>query len=311
MNQYYQVLGLKSDASDEEIKKAYRKMSKKYHPDLNPNDKEAENKFKKVVEAYEILTGKQKPKQEIPNQNHGFRGNSFRGGKGKTIVYGLELTLEEAFKGVNKHINIVKNVLCRTCDGSGGLNPTICNQCGGQGAIMRGNILFMCNNCAGQGLLYTKRCTTCQGGGIQVENKTFSVDLPRGITDNTQILKQGLGNEVRNGISGDILLNVRVKPHPIFKVDDLDLKAEISVPILEIFLGTEIDFKTLDGDIKFEVPKLSDVNKSFRLKNKGMVSRHNVRGDLYIKVKPKFPTEITPQEEALINALKNSPSFQQ
>lgn len=310
MNQYYQVLGLNSNASDEEIKKAYRKMSKKYHPDLNPNDKDAENKFKKVVEAYEILTGKQKPKQEATNQNYGFRGNSYRGGKGKTIIHNLELTLEESFSGVNKHINIVKNVLCNTCSGSGGLNPTICNQCGGQGAIMRGNMLFMCNNCVGQGILYTRRCTTCQGGGIRVENKVFSIDLPRGITDNTQILKQGFGNEVRDGLNGDILLNIRVKPHSVFKVDGLDLKAEIPIPILEVFLGTEIDFKTLDGNIKFEIPKLSDVSKSFRLKNKGMVGKNDIRGDLYIKVKPKFPTEITPQEEALINALKNSPSFQ-
>jgi molecular chaperone DnaJ len=310
MNRYYQVLGLKSGASNEEIKKAYRKMSKKYHPDLNPNDKEAENKFKKVVEAYEILTGKQQPKQQPQTQNQGFRGNTSRGGKGKTIIYNLELTLEEAFIGVNKHINILKNTICRTCDGSGGLNPTICNQCGGQGATMRGNILFMCNNCAGQGLLYTKRCTTCQGSGVRVESRTFSMDLPRGIANETQILKQGLGHEVKNGLNGDILLNIKVKPHPVFEVDDLDLKAEISVPILEIFLGTEIDFKTLDGDIKFEIPKLSDVSKSFRLKNKGMVSKNNVRGNLYIKVKPKFPTNITAQEEALVNALKNSPSFQ-
>ena len=168
----------------------------------------------------------------------------------------------------------------------------------------------MCNNCAGQGLLYTKRCTTCQGSGVRVESRTFSIDLPRGIANETQILKQGLGHEVKNGLNGDILLNIKVKPHPVFEVDDLDLKAEISVPILEIFLGTEIDFKTLDGDIKFEIPKLSDVSKSFRLKNKGMVNKNNVRGNLYIKVKPKFPTNITAQEEALVNALKNSPSFQ-
>lgn len=168
----------------------------------------------------------------------------------------------------------------------------------------------MCNNCGGQGVLYTKSCNNCNGGGIKIENKVFSVDLPKGVSDNTQILKQGFGHEVKNGLNGDILLNIRIKPHPIFKVEGLDLKSEIEVPILEAFLGTEVDFKTLDGDIKFKIPKLSDISKSFRLKNKGMIGKHNVRGDLYIKVKPKFPTNITPQEEALINALKNSPNFQ-
>jgi molecular chaperone DnaJ len=310
MNQHYKVLGLNSDASNEEIKKAYRKMSKKYHPDLNPNDKEAEEKFKKVVEAYEILTGKQKPKQTVSQQSSVFRGQYRRGGKGKTILYNLKITLEESYRGVQKNITIPKNVTCNTCDGYGGLGPVTCNQCGGHGAIRRGDILFMCNNCGGQGILFTSRCNTCHGQGSRSENKTFSITLPRAISDGSQILKQGFGHEVKDGINGDILINVSVMAHPNFTMDGLDLRTEVSVPILDIFLGTEVSLNTFDGELKFEVPKLSDTNKSFRLKGKGMVTKNDIKGDMYVKLKPKFPIEITPQEEALINALKNSPSFQ-
>lgn len=317
MEQYYKVLDLNSGASEEEIKKSYRKLSKKYHPDLNPDNPEAEEKFKEVVEAYEVLTGKQKPKQEQRGGN-GFNPfdifNNFNGGpfggfnKGRTIIQNLELELEESFEGVTKSITISKRVICKTCQGHGGLNPQTCNQCNGQGATRQGNFMFMCNNCGGKGLLFTSKCGSCHGGTI-IENKEFNITIPKGLANGTQIVKQGYGNEVIDGIPGDIVINLIVKKHPIFELDGINIKTNVEVPILDIFLGTEFDFKTLDGDVKIKIPRLSDPTKPFRLKNKGMYDRKNNRGDLYINIKPKFPIELTSQEEALLNALKNSPSF--
>jgi molecular chaperone DnaJ len=199
--------------------------------------------------------------------------------------------------------------LCNHCEGNGGTEPIICNQCNGNGATQQGNFFYMCNNCGGNGVLFSRKCNYCYGSGIKNENKVFSIKLPRGILNNTQILKQGFGNEVKDGINGDILINVTVKKDPIFDVEGMDLKAEIAVPILDIFLGTEVDFKTMDGDVKIKIPRLSDPNKLFRLKNKGMVNKNNQRGDLLLKLIPNYPKNISPQEEALINALKNSPNF--
>jgi molecular chaperone DnaJ len=318
MDKYYKVLGLNSGASEEEIKKSYRKLSKKYHPDLNPDNPESEEKFKEVVEAYEILTGKQKPKEQQGGAGFNpfdifsqFGGNPFGSSvnKGKTILYQLALDLEEAFNGVTKNIVIPKRVICQPCGGHGGLNPQKCNQCNGQGAIRQGNFMFMCNNCGGKGMLYSTRCGTCNGLGTNVENREFNITLPKGINNGTQILKQGFGNEVKDGINGDILININIKKHPVFELDGVNLKSLIEVPILDIFLGTEINFTTLDGDVKVKIPRLSDPTKPFRLKNKGMYNRDETRGDLYIDIKPKFPTELTSQEEALLNVLKNSPSF--
>ena len=319
MDQYYKVLGLDSNATKEEIKSSYRKMTKKHHPDLNPNDKNSEEKFKKVVEAYEFLTGKQKTKPQQPQGNpFGGGGNPFGGGRnpfgggmrrGKTIIHILVVTLEEAFSGISKEITIPKKVVCNSCSGTGGINPQTCNQCNGAGATHRGNTIFMCNNCAGKGILYVNRCNSCGGVGAKLENKSFNITLPPGISNDAKILKQGYGNEVNNGMAGDILINVKITPHPLFTVEGLDLKSTVIVPILEIFLGTDINFITLDGNVKINVPRMSDANKVLRLKHKGMKLNNGERGDLYVTLKPKFPNQITPQEESLLNTLKTSTNF--
>ena len=182
MEKYYKVLGLNPGSTEEEIKKAYRKLAIKYHPDKNPDDTQAEEKFKEITEAYKILTGKQKPKERVkPNFNpfeafkdtfgfNPFGGNPFGMNKGRTIVYDLVLELEEVFNGVTKKINIEKKVLCDTCNGFGGLNPVSCNQCNGVGSTQQGNFIFMCNNCVGKGILFTQKCGGCNGG-TKVETK--------------------------------------------------------------------------------------------------------------------------------------------
>lgn len=310
MNPHYQVLGLNSNATSDEIKKAYRKLSKKYHPDINKTP-EAENKFKEISEAYQVLTGKSKnPQQQSNPFNHGFH-NSFnqrRQYRAKNIIYNLVVTLEEAFNGVYKNILLNKNKVCKKCDGEGGLEKNTCNQCQGHGAIRANNIIYMCNNCSGKGFLFIKKCGDCNSKGYKEENTSISVNIPKGIKNNFNIVKQGVGNEVAGGLNGDVIFNVKIKKHDLFELNGKDLKVDKNVSILDIFLGGEFNQKTLDGEVKVKINKNTDTNKPLRLRGKGMLEG-SVRGDLFIKLNPKFPQKLTTQEQALLNALRNSPSF--
>jgi|TARA_R110000803_G_scaffold182273_1_gene244588 molecular chaperone DnaJ len=306
MNQYYQALGLNFNASEDEIKKAYRKLSKKNHPDLNPNNPKAEENFKKISEAYQILTGKiEKPQQA---RSQGFNFNN-RVVKARPMIFNLHLDLEDIFSGVTKDLNISINKVCDTCNGEGGLDMIFCNQCLGKGAIRQGNIVFMCNNCRGKGFLHAKSCGQCGSTGHKKENKTVSLDIKKDILNNKTIQMVGEGNQVKGGVNGDLIINIIPKKNSIFNLDGFDLKIDKKISILDIFLGSEINIVTLDGEVKMKIPRLSDPNKSFRLKNKGMFKNNKNRGDLFVKLNPKYPQDITPQEEALLNALKNSPNF--
>ena len=164
MKEYYDILEIKQGSSKDEIKNAYRKLSKKYHPDLNPNNKQAEDKFKKLSEAYGVLTGKQKPKEQNPFSQNPFGGRQQRTHKAKPLKLILELTVEEVFHGEEKIINYMANEQCLSCNGDGGFEPMSCNQCGGSGHMRQGPFAFVCNNCNGGGKLYKKVCevfSTC------------------------------------------------------------------------------------------------------------------------------------------------------
>lgn len=309
MNRHYQVLGLNSKASQDEIKKAYRKLSKKYHPDINKKP-EAENKFKEISEAYQVLTGKTKVKPPpTVNPFNNFNGfNQNRQRKAKNIIYNLEITLEEAFSGTYKNVLLRKNKVCVKCDGEGGLDKKACNQCQGNGAIRSGNTIYMCNNCLGKGFLFLKKCGSCNSKGYTEENTSISVNIPKGVRNNENIVKQNIGNEIASGINGDVIFNVKIKRHGLFELNGKDLRTIKNVSILDIFLGGEFNQKTLDGEVKIKIDKNTDTNKPLRLKGKGMYEG-NLRGDLIVKLNPKFPQELTAQEQALLNALRNSPNF--
>lgn len=305
MNRHYQVLGLNSNASQDEIKKSYRKLSKKYHPDINKSS-EAENKFKEISEAYQVLTGKTKVKPPPINPFNSFNRNRQR--KAKNIIYNLGITLEEAFSGTYKNVLLRINKVCVRCDGEGGLDKKSCNQCQGNGAIRSGNTIYMCNNCLGKGFLFLKKCGSCNSKGYTEENTSISVNIPKGVRNNENIVKQNVGNEMSGGINGDIIFSVKIKKHSLFELNGKDLRTIKDVSILDIFLGGEFNQKTLDGEVKIKIDKNTDTNKPLRLKGKGMYEG-NLRGDLMVKLKPKYPQELTPQEQALLNALRNSPNF--
>jgi len=310
MNRHYQVLGLNSNATPDEIKKAYRKLSKKYHPDINKSS-EAENKFKEISEAYQVLTGKTKVNEPPQNPFNSSFFNNFRKQKtfkAKNIIYNLEISLEEAFNGVYRDIMLMKNTICKKCNGDGGLEKVTCNQCQGHGAIRGNNIIYMCNNCLGKGFLFSKKCGNCVSKGYNKENITIPLNIPKGVGNNFNLVKQGVGNEIVDGMNGDIIFSVKIKKHNLFDLNGKDLIVNKEVSILDIFLGGEFNQKTLDGEVKVKINKNTDTNKPLRLKGKGMLN-NTTRGDLIIKINPKYPKELTPQEQALLNALRNSPNF--
>lgn len=306
MNEYYKILGIKEGSSQEDIKKAYRKLSKKYHPDLNPNNKEAEDKFKKIVEAYEILTGKQKPKNQNP-----FGGNPFNSvRKARPLKLVIELTLEEVYHGTTKNINYYINDVCHKCNGEGGFEPVTCNQCNGRGHIQQGPFAFMCNNCGGEGKLHKNVCYTCSGNGVIKKRNTVEVTIPKGTTDNTVFPHPNVGDFVKGGVRGDVYFIIKVKPHQIYKLEGLNLKRKLDVNFIDILLGVEKEFETLDGKIKIKIPKLSEMNKTFRLKNKGFTDNTiNVSGDMYVTLNPVLPKELSSLEEDKLRELKMLPNF--
>lgn len=315
MKDYYSILGLNRGASDEEVKKAYRKLSKQYHPDLNPNNKKAETKFKEISEAYAILTGKQKPKEEPNLRGNPFEGFGGFGGFGgfarpKPLKVKLSVSLEEIFNGSPKQVQYQSKDSCFKCDGQGGFHPHTCNQCGGSGHIQQGQFMFMCHNCGGAGNLFKKVCYTCNGSGAVLTNKKVDINVPKGITDGTIIRYPKIGDYLKYGERGDVYFYVEVKPHKTFKMDGLNLKRELEVPVIDILLGSEKEFETLSGTVKIKIPKLSDLDKTFRLKGKGFQDEQtNIIGDMYVKLKPLIPKTLTPQEETKLRELKSQPNF--
>lgn len=307
MNEYYRILGIKEGSSKEEIKKAYRTLSKKYHPDLNPNNKEAEENFKKVSEAYEILTGKQKPKNQEP-----FGGNPFTQTiyKARPLKLVIELTLEEAYHGVTKTINYYINDICQKCDGEGGFDPITCNQCGGHGHIRQGPFAFVCNNCGGSGKLYKNVCYTCSGSGVIKKQTEVEITIPKGTTDNSVFTYPNVGNYIKGGDRGDVYFMIKIKTHKTYKLEGLNLKRKIDIPFIDILLGTEKEFETLDGKIRINIPKLSEMNKTFRLKNKGFTDvSTGISGDMYVTINPILPKQLSNIEEDKLRQLKKLPNF--
>lgn len=304
MEKYLKILGLKSGATEKEIKTAYRNLSKQYHPDLNPGDEEASNKMSEINEAYEILTGKSKPKQETPNTGGFSRGGGFGGPfgfgirKAQYIKVVVRVTLEEVFTGVNKEINFNKTVVCGTCEGYGGKNPKVCQQCGGHGMYkdphqtMGPNTMIMCHYCGGDGSIMSETCGTCHGHGLKHEQVKINVTIPKGVTGGNLILRN-IGNEINNGEPGDVVCVIVLEKHPIFDVDGVDLHRSVDIKILDLLLGKSVEMDTLSGKVKITIPELTNPDKVFRIRGKGLVDNRHNTGDLFIKLNVVVPKEIS------------------
>lgn len=307
---YYEILEVSRDASDRDIKKAYRRMAMKFHPDRNPGDKESEEKFKEVNAAYEILSDAQK-KAAYDQYGHagvdpnmrgggqGFEGNFgdifgdvfgdiFGGGgggqrrssvqRGADLRYNLDLTLEEAVRGCEKTIKVPTQVSCETCHGSGakpGTQPRVCSTCGGAGQIRMQQGFFAvqqtCPACRGEGKVISDPCTDCRGHGRKEKTKTLSVKIPAGVDTGDRIRLTSEGEAGANGgPAGDLYVQANVLKHPIFERDGKHLYCEMPISFVDAALGGELEVPTLDGRVKLKVPEETQTGKLFRLRGKGV-----------------------------------------
>ncbi|NVK42082.1 MAG: molecular chaperone DnaJ [Oceanospirillaceae bacterium] len=346
---YYEVLGVSRDTSDRDIKKAYRRMAMKFHPDRNPGDAEAEDKFKEVNEAYEVLSDAQK-KAAYDQYGHagveqgagGFGGGGFDGSfsdifgdvfgdifggaggggrrrssvqRGADLRYNLDLSLEEAVRGVEKTIKVPTLVPCDTCDGSGakpGTSAKTCGTCGGHGQVRMQQGFFSvqqtCPTCRGEGKVISDPCGSCRGHGRVEKVKTLSVKIPPGVDTGDRIRLSGEGEAgSHGGPAGDLYVQVNVLQHPIFERDGRNLYCEVPISFVDAALGGELEVPTLDGRVKLRVPAETQTGKLFRLRNKGVSPvRGGPTGDLLVRVVVETPVNLTSRQKELLKEFQET-----
>ena len=353
---YYEVLGVQKSATPEEIKKAYRKMAMKYHPDRNPDNKEAEEKFKEVGEAYEVLSdeGKRQRYDQFgfagvdPNYGAGAGGAGYGGGfsgfgdfgdifsdlfgggfgggrssaqqnaprRGENIMSRLELTFEEAAFGCEKEVTIQRIEKCGTCNGSGSADGVIetCSNCRGTGQVRTvQNFMGMsmqstaaCPQCSGRGKIVKNPSNTCKGKGKVRRNQKIKVKVPAGVDEGQSVRVRGEGSAgVNGGPSGDVLVEIYIKRHPIFTRRGMDVLCEVPITFTQAALGAEIQVPTLDGKVPYEIPEGTQTGTVFTLPGKGIpeVGNSRRRGSQRFAVVVETPTRLTKEQKELLRQL--------
>ncbi len=307
---YYQVLDVQRGASEKEIKKAYRRVAMKFHPDRNPDDKDSEEKFKEAAEAYEILSDAQKRSAYDQYGHDAVSGNAGAGGfgggganfsdifgdvfgdifsgggggrsrgpaRGSDLRYNLDVDLDEAVKGSDVKIRIPTLVACKPCGGSGakpGSSPVTCTTCGGVGQVRMQQGFFSvqqtCPNCRGKGRMISDPCNRCHGQGRVEETKTLSVKIPPGVDTGDRIRLGGEGEAGPDGgPAGDLFVQINVREHKIFERDGKHLYCEVPISFIDAALGGDLEVPTLDGRVKLKIPEETQTGKLFRLRGKGV-----------------------------------------
>ena len=343
---YYTVLGVDRSDDEKAIKKAYRRLAMKFHPDRNPDDPEAETKFKEASEAYEVLADPQKRQAYdqyghagVEGQAGGFGGGSAssfsdifgdvfgdifggagggrRGGpqRGSDLRYNLELSLEEAVRGTEKNLKIPTLVACKTCSGSGakaGTSPKTCQVCQGTGNVRMQQGFFAvqqtCHACGGQGQVIDDPCGTCRGRGAVEETKTLNVKIPPGVDTGDRIRLSGEGEAgPKGGPAGDLYVQVAVREHALFQRDGSNLYCEVPISFVDAALGGELEVPTLDGRVKLKIPAETQSGRLFRVRGKGVSPvRGGSQGDLLCRVVLETPVQLNDKQKELLREFQAS-----
>ena len=364
---YYDILGVGKSSSAEEIKKAYRKLAIKYHPDKNPDDHTAEDKFKEAAEAYEVLSNPEK-KQRYDHYGHAgvggaaggggyggggmnmedifsqfgdifgggggspfdsfFGGQQSRGGGGRRVAKGsnlrikVKLTLEEIAHGAEKKIKVNKQIVCKTCDGSGAKDKSsvsTCKTCGGSGSVRRVTNTILgqmqttstCPSCNGSGSQITAKCNACHGDGTVRGEETITINIPAGVSDGMQLSMSGKGNAAPNGgIPGDLIILIEEIPHEFLKREGNNVVYDLHLSIIDAALGYSAEVPTIDGKAKIKIDPGTQSGKLLRLKAKGIPEVNSYhRGDQIIHVNIWTPKVLNSEERSMLEKLRESPNF--
>ncbi|UVK77812.1 MAG: chaperone protein DnaJ [Sodalis sp. Fse] len=339
---YYEILGVSKNADEREIKKAYKRLAMKFHPDRNPGNAEAETKFKNIKEAYEILIDAQKRATYDQYGHAAFEqsgagggassadfsdifgdvfGDIFGGGRrqrasrGVDLRYNIELTLEEAVRGVTREIRLPTLEKCDICHGSGakrGTSAINCPTCRGQGQVQMRQGFFTvqqtCPTCQGQGKIIKEPCNRCHSHGRIEKFKTLSVKIPAGIDTDDRIRLSGEGEAGEHGApAGDLYVQIQVRKHPIFEREKNNLYCEVPINFAMAALGGEIEVPALDGRVKLKIPAETQTGKLFRMRDKGVKSvRGGNQGDLLCRVIVETPVKLNERQKQLLQELAES-----
>jgi len=337
---YYEVLGVSRDAGDDQLKSSYRQRALKYHPDRNPDNKEAEEQFKEASEAYEVLRDSQKRRIYDQFGHQGLEGSGFSGfsgfedifssfgsifedifgfstgrrsrsrvQKGADLRYDLTLDFMQAAFGIETQIDVKKMEVCPTCEGSAcepGTYPETCRVCGGTGQVSRSQGFFTvrttCPQCRGVGQSIPNPCTNCRGNGQVMVNKTVAVKIPAGVDSGSRLRLTGEGEGgVYGGPPGDLYVFIHVEPHDFFQREDTDVICQVEISFTQAALGGNMTIPTLNGNKTLEIPKGTQPGDLFRFRGEGIPSlRTGRRGDQIIQALIKTPTHINKKQELLL-----------
>jgi molecular chaperone DnaJ len=337
---YYELLGVARSASEQEIKSAYRKLALRYHPDRNPGDKEAEDKFKHAAEAYAVLGDPEKRRRydtfghaglggagfgfdptifadfgDILGDLFGFGGTRRRGGprRGSDLRYNLDLTFEEAAFGTETHIQIPRMEACATCQGSGsapGTSPVTCTTCNGAGQVTFQQGFFSvartCGRCRGTGRMVTSQCKECRGQGQVASERKLQIKIPAGVDTGSQLRITGEGEAGSGGgPAGDLYVVLRVAEHAYFKREGASLYCELPVSVAQAALGASLEVPTLDGGkARLTIPEGTQTGDSFRLRGQGVAHLGGRgRGDLHVIARVVVPARLSAEQRRLFEQL--------
>lgn len=342
---YYEVLGVGQDAAAGDIKKAYRRLAMKYHPDRNPDDESAAERFKELSEAYEVLSDQEKRAAYDRFGHAGMDGQGGMGGfgagasnfsdvfndvfgdffgggrgggrsrRGADLQYNLELDLEQAVRGDNVAIKVPTLVACDDCDGSGaakGTSPVTCPDCGGAGQIRVSQGFFTlqqtCPRCRGAGSVIQDPCRSCGGRGVQEETRRLSVKVPPGVDSGDRIRLSGEGEaSPGGGPAGDLYVQILVREHPLFRREGRHLYCEVPISFPDAALGGELEVPTLDGRVKLKIPPETQSGKLFRLRGKGVRPvRGGPQGDLLCRVAIETPVKLNSEQRELLKRFRDT-----